>query len=334
MQCMQAGAFDYILKPVDRQRPGDHDSQSYRVFMRLNNKMSPLLHYLSSDEIKAAGKNLKKLLLAIIRCKKLFPVYGSNCSPSRFRYLSPGPTGGRQRALLRKTIHELSNRRGEFCGNQCRRSLMIIFSPIPLFGHKRGAFTGADRDRKGTDRESSGRKRFFLDENWRFAPGVPRLKLLRPIVGTRASYYPIGSDTAKSSRARIVCANQCRFESPAKKKGNSGRILYYRLTTHHIKNPTPWHSVKMILVPLLDHFVLQSCKYHGTSGQPAIPEELVNFVKQTTNFPGKRSGNWKRWFNDAMGRHQGGTAGRWDSFRGKDFRGSGLPGRKPILKTP
>jgi transcriptional regulator with PAS, ATPase and Fis domain len=114
--------------------------------------------------------------------------------------LVTGETGvGKE--LIARAIHGLSGRTGAFVAVNAAGLDDTLFSDA-LFGHKRGGFTGADRDRPGLIEQAAGGT-LFLDEIGDLA-AASQVKLLRLLQEGR--YYPIGSDVQKASDARVVVA--------------------------------------------------------------------------------------------------------------------------------
>jgi transcriptional regulator of acetoin/glycerol metabolism len=158
-----------------------------------------------------------------------------------FRYLeaiaaSPAPVlvsgeSGTGKELIAAALHRLSGRSGELVAVNVAGLDDQMFSDT-LFGHVRGSFTGAERSREGLI-ASAADGTLFLDEigDLTTASQVKLLRLLQD-----GSYYPLGADSPKRSRARVVVAtNVDVLEGVA--KGSFRKDLYYRLRTHHVQLP-------------------------------------------------------------------------------------------------
>jgi len=122
-----------------------------------------------------------------------------------------------------------------------------------LFGYVKGAFTGADRNKKGFIEAAEGGT-LFLDEIGELAPSV-QLKLLR-FLETR-QYYRVGESTPKTSDVRIVAATNKELEEAI--QGNGFRKdLYFRLNSARIILPA-LRERREDMILLIANFVYQAC---------------------------------------------------------------------------
>ncbi len=147
-----------------------------------------------------------------------------------------------------------------------------------LFGHKKGAFTGADIERKGLI-EKAENGTLFLDEigDLKMESQVKLLRLLQ-----EGNYYPLGSDIAKLSNARIIVATHRDIKS-MQESNEFRQDLYYRLKSHHIKI-IPLRERKIDLPYLIDHFISKAA-YQLNKKRPAVPKELYTILSNYS-FPG------------------------------------------------
>ena len=147
-----------------------------------------------------------------------------------------------------------------------------------LFGHQRGAYTGADRAREGLIRQASGGT-LFLDEIGDLSPGS-QVKLLRLL--QEGEYLPLGADKVQKSGARIVAATH----SDLKAKMEQGAFrpdLYYRLYSHRVELP-PLRDRSEDLPLLADYFLKKSAILLGKM-PPVAPVELFRYLA-AYRFPG------------------------------------------------
>jgi transcriptional regulator with PAS, ATPase and Fis domain len=122
-----------------------------------------------------------------------------------------------------------------------------------LFGYVKGAFTGADRNKKGFIEAAEGGT-LFLDEIGELAPSV-QLKLLR-FLETR-QYYRVGESTPKTSDVRIIAATNKELEEAIQGTGFR-KDLYFRLNSARIILP-PLRDRREDIILLIANFVFQAC---------------------------------------------------------------------------
>jgi transcriptional regulator with PAS, ATPase and Fis domain len=122
-----------------------------------------------------------------------------------------------------------------------------------LFGYVKGAFTGADRNKKGFIEAAEGGT-LFLDEIGDLAPAI-QLKLLR-FLETR-EFYKVGESTPKTSDVRIIAATNKELDAAIQNNGFR-KDLYFRLNSARIILP-PLHDRREDIILLVANFVYQAC---------------------------------------------------------------------------
>jgi DNA-binding NtrC family response regulator len=139
----------------------------------------------------------------------------------------------------------------------------------------------------------------FLDEigDLSIAAQVKLLRLLQD-----GTFYPLGADRPRQSRARIVCATNCDVVQNVS-AGTFRKDLYYRLRTHHLHLP-PLRARPGDLPLLVNHFVEKAAGVLGKTA-PAVPLALYQLLK-TYSFPGNVR-ELEALVFDAVARHQGTT---------------------------
>lgn len=190
--------------------------------------------------------------------------------------LITGETGvGKE--LIARIIHDLSRRKGRFVSINIAGLDDDVFSDT-LFGHYKGAFTGADRSRAGLIESASGGT-LFLDEIGDLSL-VSQIKLLRLL--QEGEYFPLGADKPKRSDARILVATN---QDPGKLliSGRFRRDFFYRIKTHHVHIP-PLRNRLDDLALLVSHFLE---KASGSLGRPKpnLPGQIMTFFRNYS-FPG------------------------------------------------
>jgi len=221
--------------------------------------------------------------------------------------------------LFARAFHELSNAGGEFVSVNVAETDPALFSDM-LFGHRRGAFTGADRKRHGLLHRAE-RGSLFLDEIGDLSPAL-QVKLLRTL--QEGEFFPVGSDAPRKTTARIIAATSTSPEV-LQEQGALRADLFYRLSAHEITIP-PLRERPEDIVPLLEHFLSAAAEDLGRR-VPGYPRELVAML-ETYDFPGNAR-ELKSMVYDAVATHRSGVLSI-TRFRRTLARGrSGNAGRRP-----
>ena len=190
--------------------------------------------------------------------------------------LITGETGvGKE--LIANSVHLSSGRSGEFVTVNVAGLDDTVFSDT-LFGHVKGAFTGAHEIRSGLIEKAAGGT-LFLDEIGDLSMSS-QIKLLRLL--QEHEYLPLGSDMAKQTDTRIVMATNRELNS-LKDSSDFRKDLYYRLITHHISVP-PLRERKNDIPILIDYFLEKAAQSLGKK-KPTPPKELYTLL-HTFHFPG------------------------------------------------
>jgi two-component system nitrogen regulation response regulator GlnG len=291
VQCMQAGAVDYLVKPV----PPSRLSSSVRRAMETRALRAEVL---SLKDRLLTGKAHQPDAFADI-------ITQNRAMYAIFRYLeaicfSPQPvliTGetGTGKELVAKALHRLSKRPGELVAVNVAGLDDNLFSDT-LFGHAKGAYTGADRAREGLITAAS-EGTLFLDEIGDLT--IPsQVKLLRLLQD--GTYYPLGADRPRQSLARIIVATNCDVAELAA-EGRFRKDLYFRLRTHHLQLP-PLRQRRDDIPLLVNHFIDSAARVLEKPA-PTVPHSLYPLL-QSYEFPGNVR-ELEAMVFDAVARHQG-----------------------------
>jgi DNA-binding NtrC family response regulator len=270
---MQYGAFDYILKPVEKSRliGGVKRAIELRELQRENQLLKA--HVLSDKLEKPEA--FSEIITVSTSMRSIFQYIEAIASSPR-PVLITGETGvGKE--LVAKAVHALSHRAGSFIPVNVAGLDDQVFADT-LFGHKKGAFTDAGEARSGLI-ERAGGGTLFLDEIGDLST-ASQVKLLRLL--QEGEFFPLGSDVAKRSDARIVVAtnqNLAKLQS----SGQFRKDLYYRLGDHQIHIP-PLRGRREDLAVLVAHFLEKASNVLGKK-KPTPPVELVSLLS-TYHFPG------------------------------------------------
>ena len=179
-------------------------------------------------------------------------------SPSTATVLIRGQSGtGKE--LVARAIHHRSPRADKpFVAVNCA-ALPETLIESELFGHEKGAFTGAARERKGRF-ELADRGTLFLDEVGDISPPV-QIRLLRVL--QERVFERVGGDHALKVDVRVIAATSRNLEE-AIRDGRFREDLYYRLNVFPIHLP-PLVERREDIVPLAEHFLRRYCQAHGKS---------------------------------------------------------------------
>ncbi|MCK6486831.1 MAG: sigma-54 dependent transcriptional regulator [Planctomycetes bacterium] len=263
VRCLRARAIDYLVKPVD---PAALEGALRRVLDRRelereNRALSPRGggDAPSHPEAFAGLITLDPAMLRLM-------VYAEVVAPGRQAVLVTGETGtGKE--LMARAIHRLSRRSGRFVAVNAAGLDDEMLSDA-LFGHRRGAYTGAAGERAGLVAEAEDGT-LFLDEIGDLSAAA-QVKLLRLL--QEGEYYPLGADRPLRSSARIVAATH-RDLAAAVKGGGFRQDLYYRLHAHHLHLP-PLRERTGDIPALVHHFAAEAAADLGLPVPPVGAQAL------------------------------------------------------------
>ncbi|MBF0103464.1 MAG: sigma-54-dependent Fis family transcriptional regulator [Desulfobacterales bacterium] len=290
VRCMKSGAFDYIVKPVNPDRLITAINRAVE-FYELKQENLALKQHIMSDKLERPDA-FSKIITNNKKCLAVFH-YMESIAPTSQSVLITGETGvGKE--LFSRAIHILSNRKGEFVAVNAAGLDDNMFSDT-LFGHVKGAFTGADKVRQGLI-ELATRGTLFLDEIGNLSP-PSQVKLLRLL--QESEYLPLGQDKPKKTDARIIAATNEELGQLAK-DGKFRKDLIYRLQTHHVHIP-PLRERLDDLPLLVDHFLTEA-SIALNKKKPTPPKELFGLL-ETYHFPGNIR-ELEAMIFDAVSRHK------------------------------
>jgi two-component system response regulator HydG len=246
VQAMREGAYDFIEKPLKRVTLVKSLRKAAERWLLLteNRSLRRKLQLLQHREIVGNSHAMRRVL-----------EIATQAAPSTATVLVLGESGtGKE--LIARFIHDQSTRStGPFIGVNCAAIPESILE-AELFGHERGAFTGAVAKREGRFAKAGGGT-LFLDEIAELSPSV-QVKLLRVL--QEGEYEPVGGDTQQTD-VRIVAATNrdIRAEVMA---GRFREDLYYRLNVIAVTAP-PLRTRREDIPLLVDHFLGVYCAKNG-----------------------------------------------------------------------
>jgi DNA-binding NtrC family response regulator len=273
IDCMKTGAADYLTKPVSVARL----LVSVRRVLELR-RVSEDLTLLDQGPEGGSSARMPHIPALITQNREMVTLlrYVEVVAKSRQPVLISGETGvGKE--LVAQAVHALSGFKGGFVSINIAGLDDQMFSDT-LFGHRRGAFTGALNDRDGLIMKAANGT-IFLDEIGEMNE-LSQIKLLRLL--QENEYYQIGSDFPLRCSARLVVATN-RNLWQRMNAGQFRKDLYYRLCTHQVEIP-PLRKRSGDIPLLLDHYIELAAKELGKD-KPSYRKELVDFLV-TYRFPG------------------------------------------------
>ena len=264
IKCTKLGATDYFVKPLDHSRLIHVINESIKE--RKHNKELLRIQQHLLDNKAASHEYFSNILTKNTEMKNIFK-YIEAIAQSNRPVLILGETGtGKE--LFAHAVHKISNRTGEMVTVNAAGLDDTAFSDS-LFGHKKGAFTGALNNREGLIKKAKNGA-IFLDEIGDLKP-QSQIKLLRLI--QENTYYPLGSDIAETNTARIITATHQNLESLIT-EGSFRNDLYFRLQIHTIRIP-PLRERREDIPVLTEFFLKRACDELGKETHE-IPDELYD----------------------------------------------------------
>lgn len=273
VNCIRLGAYDYFVKTTEEGRLIEGVSRAVRM-----------------KEMHIENQNMRrKFLSGTLEHPEVFSeiITQDKTMHSVFQYLESvsissqpiliGGESGVGKEQIAHAVHVLSKRPGPLiCVNVAGLDDNIFADT--LFGHHRGAFTGANNTRAGMIEQAAGGT-LLLDEIGDLSP-ASQIKLLRLL--QEGEYYPLGSDRPKRIKARVIVATHQDLEQK-QQTGEFRKDLFYRLRIHHVEIPALRHRKKDI--PMLLDYFLNEAAQELKKRKPTIPKELLVLL-DNYNFPG------------------------------------------------
>ena len=273
VKCMRAGAFDYMVKAVEESRLVSGISRAIEL-RELKREYWDLRKRLLSDRL-SNPEAFSRIITQNRKMQSIF-LFVESIAKTDETVLISGETGvGKE--LIAGTIHDLSRPEMPFVAVNVAGLDDTMFSDS-LFGHRKGAYTGAADSRKGFLQQASGGT-ILLDEIGDLSPSS-QVKLIRLL--ETGEYYPLGSDLTMKTDARIVVSTNKNLNE-AVGSGEFRKDLYYRLSAHEIKIPLLRERKKDL--PLLVRHFMEEASKKLSKEKIAVPPELIPLL-EIYDFPG------------------------------------------------
>jgi DNA-binding NtrC family response regulator len=281
VEAMKRGAFDYVSKPFREEellltlRRAQEETELRREVARLRRHVKDI----------GAAPEMVGRSAAMERVRDLI----TRVAPSRATVLITGETGtGKE--LVARSIHALSGRAEKsFVGVNCS-AIPETLLESELFGHVKGAFTGAITNKRGLMEEASGGT-LFLDEIGTVTPNI-QVKLLRVL--QERTIMRVGAREAVPVDIRLIAATNLDLAEEVR-SGRFREDLYYRFSVFPVHVPAL--RERRDDVPLLAAFFLRRAAAEHQITPPAIPpttmqrlmeyewpgnvRELENFIERS-----------------------------------------------------
>ncbi len=241
IKAIQLGAFDYLSKPFD------HEHFKHLVKRALSSKELKDKYTTEAPEAEKEYPDETNLIGNTTEMKEIYKSIGL-VSINRVSVLIEGESGTGKELAARIIHHSGITKDFPFVAVNCS-ALTETLLESELFGHVKGAFTGAIRDKKGKF-ELAGNGTILLDEISEISPNI-QVKLLRVI--QEKEFERVGGETTISVNARIIAATNKNLEELVK-QGKFREDLYYRLRVFTITMP-PLRSRKEDIPQLVVHFL-------------------------------------------------------------------------------
>ncbi len=260
VEAMRRGAYDYLAKPF---QPSEvllalRKTRERERLRRTNQLLQREVdRALGERPIVAASAAMIEVLELVERAAEF-----------KTTVLLTGESGTGKEVLAR-AIHAQSGRRSEaFVGVNCA-AIPENLLESELFGHARGAFTGADRARRGLFVEADGGT-LFLDEIGELPPAL-QAKLLRAL--QEEEVRPVGDSKPRAVNVRVIAATARELETEVA-TGRFREDLYYRLNVLRVRVP-PLRERREDIPLLVDHFLAH---FRETLGRPlrAISDDALD----------------------------------------------------------
>ena len=268
VEAMRNGAYDFVTKPFSNAEILAVVAKALEkaAILTENEKLRAKVEHLEKHELFGTSEAARKMADLVRRV-----------APTRTTVLVTGESGtGKE--LVARALHEQSDRaKGPFLVVNCG-ALPESLMESELFGHERGAFTGAQRSHAGMFREADGGT-LFLDEVGEL-PMPLQVKLLRALQERKVR--PVGGTVEIPVDVRVIAATNRDIEAEVR-EGRFRQDLYYRLNVIRIQVPA-LRERREDIAPLAERFVQRFARELGKRVHGIHPD--AKRVLEAYSFPG------------------------------------------------
>jgi nitrogen regulation protein NR(I) len=268
IEAMKRGAFEYLLKPVDLHQ--------LREVVRRALELSRFRHVPAVFEDEDASEDAERIIGHSAAMQEVYKAIG-RFAPRDETVLITGESGTGKELVARALFHHSSRANAPFLALNCA-AIPETLLESELFGHERGAFTGAERRRIGKF-EQAHEGTLFLDEIGDMSPAT-QAKILRIL--QEHSFERLGGNETIQNDVRLLAATNKNLEAEVA-AGRFRQDLFYRLNVFAIRLP-PLRERREDVPLLIEHFLRRFSRGLSRTVHSVAPEALV--CLQAYDWPG------------------------------------------------